>query len=76
MNELLTKEVASVKGTCTFRDRDSALMPPLLKPIRLPEYVILFANSTRWSLRTPFVTIVTDVERRCNQAETLKFTRI
>lgn len=61
---LLTNNVASVKGTCTFRDRDNAFIPALLNPTRFPEYVILLANRIRCSLSTPLVTIVTDAERR------------
>ena len=63
--KVLTDNVASVKGTCTSSDRDKAFIPPILKPIKLPAHVILLASNTRWSLRTPFVTSITDVDRRC-----------
>lgn len=63
----LTYNVASVKGACTFKERNSALKPPVLKPIRLPVHVMLFATRIKCSLNTPFATILIDVDSRCKQ---------
>ena len=62
---LLTNNVAFINGTCTPSDFDRDLIPPALKPIIVPAQVMLLPSKTRWSLRTPFVTIVTDVDKRC-----------
>lgn len=67
-----TNNVASVNGTWTCKDRNNALNPPALKPIRFPVYDMLLATSMRCSTSTPFVTILKDVDSRCKNNCTIQ----